>query len=405
MSQSAGADGRILWQHALPAGARTPWTYLSTVARRARMPHVQYWARVRDGQDCPLRRGAWYRVVELTPVEAIVDVNHRLLHIPRAFVQVLPPLALLLHRIGDASLEPASLVLVARPLHRRQVALHVAILVAIDLLQPELILLPLAHQLLHPLLVRGLRGQLGVERLVELALPRADRLALFLEAPLRRVELARLIVAQPQRRAHVLGPALPHLRPQPPRFRPVGGWRRARVARHLCSERGREREHEHAREMFHHVSGSSDASSVRSSAGLKSSSPTSSHDTGSAAPGCSTLCNSSRSSATDRSPRSTVSTGAARPDGACRTARATTPAPATMTSAAAILSQTGEVHSHASRERGACRSSRSRATTAWAVRSTSTRSAARTPRRRATSRSPASSNVPSSFISSTPSVA
>ena len=54
------------------------------------MPHVQYWARVRADQDCPLRRGAWYRVVELTPVEAIVDVNHRLLHIPRAFVQVLP---------------------------------------------------------------------------------------------------------------------------------------------------------------------------------------------------------------------------------------------------------------------------------------------------------------------------
>jgi hypothetical protein len=54
------------------------------------MPHEQYWARVRAGQDCPLRRGAWYRVVELTPVEAIVDVNHRLLHIPRAFVQILP---------------------------------------------------------------------------------------------------------------------------------------------------------------------------------------------------------------------------------------------------------------------------------------------------------------------------
>ncbi len=45
---------------------------------------------MRADQDCPLRRGAWYRVVELTPVEAIVDVNHRLLHIPRAFVQVLP---------------------------------------------------------------------------------------------------------------------------------------------------------------------------------------------------------------------------------------------------------------------------------------------------------------------------
>ena len=54
------------------------------------MPLAQYWARVRPKADCPLRRGAWYRVVEITPVEAIVDVNHRLLHIPRAFVQILP---------------------------------------------------------------------------------------------------------------------------------------------------------------------------------------------------------------------------------------------------------------------------------------------------------------------------
>jgi len=54
------------------------------------MRQVQYWARVRARADCPLRRGAWYRVVDLTPVEALVDVNHRLLHIPRAFVQVLP---------------------------------------------------------------------------------------------------------------------------------------------------------------------------------------------------------------------------------------------------------------------------------------------------------------------------
>lgn len=54
------------------------------------MPQAQYWARVRPLADCPLRRGAWYRVVEITPVEAIVDVNHRLLHIPRGFVQILP---------------------------------------------------------------------------------------------------------------------------------------------------------------------------------------------------------------------------------------------------------------------------------------------------------------------------
>ena len=54
------------------------------------MPQPQFWARVRARAECPLRRGAWYRVVDLTPVEAYVEVNHRLLHIPRAFVQVLP---------------------------------------------------------------------------------------------------------------------------------------------------------------------------------------------------------------------------------------------------------------------------------------------------------------------------
>ena len=54
------------------------------------MHQLQQWARVRARTNCPLRRGAWYRVVDLTPVEAMVDVNHRLLHIPRAFVQVLP---------------------------------------------------------------------------------------------------------------------------------------------------------------------------------------------------------------------------------------------------------------------------------------------------------------------------
>src|SRR2546422_540842 len=43
------------------------------------MPHVQYWARVRAGMDCPLRRGAWYRVVELTPGETVLEVNSRLL--------------------------------------------------------------------------------------------------------------------------------------------------------------------------------------------------------------------------------------------------------------------------------------------------------------------------------------
>jgi hypothetical protein len=54
------------------------------------MPHVQYWARVRAGMDCPLRRGAWYRVVQLAPSEITLEVNSRLLRVPRAYLQILP---------------------------------------------------------------------------------------------------------------------------------------------------------------------------------------------------------------------------------------------------------------------------------------------------------------------------
>jgi hypothetical protein len=54
------------------------------------MREVRYWARVRAGTDSPLRRGAWYRVVELTPVEAVLDVNQRLLRFARTSLQILP---------------------------------------------------------------------------------------------------------------------------------------------------------------------------------------------------------------------------------------------------------------------------------------------------------------------------
>ena len=54
------------------------------------MPQPQYWARVRARTDSPLRRGAWYRVVELTAVEAVLDVNNRLLRMPRALLQIMP---------------------------------------------------------------------------------------------------------------------------------------------------------------------------------------------------------------------------------------------------------------------------------------------------------------------------
>ena len=68
------------------------------------MPHVQYWARVRAGMDCPLRRGAWYRVVELTTEETVLEVNRRLLRVPRTFLQILPlrpPLWSLVRRRPD----------------------------------------------------------------------------------------------------------------------------------------------------------------------------------------------------------------------------------------------------------------------------------------------------------------
>jgi len=68
------------------------------------MPQEQYWARVRAGTDCPLRRGAWYRVVELTPAETVLDVNHRLFRVPRVFLQILPlrpPMWSLVHRRPD----------------------------------------------------------------------------------------------------------------------------------------------------------------------------------------------------------------------------------------------------------------------------------------------------------------
>src|SRR5207302_1309083 len=80
--------------------------------------------------------------------------------------------------------------------------------------------------------------------------------------------------------------------------------------------------------------------------------------------------------------------------------RATMLAPPTRTSAAAIRSQLAGMR--AQTWRGACRSSRNRATTAWAVRSTSSRSAARVPSRCASSCNLASWNVASSFISGTP---
>src|SRR2546421_1817568 len=133
----------------------------------------------------------------------------------------LPLLAAVPHQLGDALLEPAPLLLIAGPLHRREVALHLAIFVPTDLLPPNLILLPLAHQLLHAILVRRSRGKLGAKGLIDVTLARPDRLAPLFEAPLRRVQLAGLPGIPPPRRAPLPGPALLPSLPQLPRLPPV----------------------------------------------------------------------------------------------------------------------------------------------------------------------------------------
>jgi hypothetical protein len=51
------------------------------------------WARLQASVESPLRRGAWYRVVSLTPREAVLDVQGARVSVPREFVETrtLPP--------------------------------------------------------------------------------------------------------------------------------------------------------------------------------------------------------------------------------------------------------------------------------------------------------------------------
>ncbi|MGH7530984.1 MAG: hypothetical protein ACREMN_11425 [Gemmatimonadales bacterium] len=53
------------------------------------MPTTE-WARLRADETAQLRRGAWYRVVRLTPLEAVVDVNGRPVAVPRPALQIVP---------------------------------------------------------------------------------------------------------------------------------------------------------------------------------------------------------------------------------------------------------------------------------------------------------------------------
>ena len=46
------------------------------------------WARLRNEASVPLRRGAWYRVLRVTTTDAVLDVNQRVVNVPRAALQM-----------------------------------------------------------------------------------------------------------------------------------------------------------------------------------------------------------------------------------------------------------------------------------------------------------------------------
>ena len=51
------------------------------------------WARLRVDLNLPLRRGAWYRIHEVGLLQTVLEVNHRPLRVPSAFLQLVetPP--------------------------------------------------------------------------------------------------------------------------------------------------------------------------------------------------------------------------------------------------------------------------------------------------------------------------
>lgn len=51
---------------------------------------MQQWARTRVRTGRQVRRGAWYRVVRLSPLEGVLEVNGDAVAVPRAVLLVLP---------------------------------------------------------------------------------------------------------------------------------------------------------------------------------------------------------------------------------------------------------------------------------------------------------------------------
>jgi hypothetical protein len=54
------------------------------------VPQLSHWARTRVRASRQARRGAWYRVISLSPTTGVLDVHQRLVVVPRALLLVLP---------------------------------------------------------------------------------------------------------------------------------------------------------------------------------------------------------------------------------------------------------------------------------------------------------------------------
>jgi hypothetical protein len=57
------------------------------MTKSMRTSEVQ-WARLAEDANYGVRRGAWYRVAELTPSDAVVDVNRKPVALPRGAVKL-----------------------------------------------------------------------------------------------------------------------------------------------------------------------------------------------------------------------------------------------------------------------------------------------------------------------------
>ncbi len=69
------------------------------------------WARLRSDASVPLRRGAWYRVLRVTQSDAVLEVNRRVVNVPRAALQVTgraPGVWAIVPRPGNARQLPLS---------------------------------------------------------------------------------------------------------------------------------------------------------------------------------------------------------------------------------------------------------------------------------------------------------